>query len=184
MKNSRLYGKKCTSVLQFRVRCWVGVPHQPCVPGLGLRDRWLLLSHSLEGFDPEDPELECLTLPTCVCAWCCCWPDKLSVKYMHTMDGDWEVHTHLLGHRLRCIYMYKKLENQVQWNSKIPTSMQTKPWQNAWPTSGCVYLGVEHIERPKETEAGLSFSCHIPHILTSSICNTHILTHTETKTGT
>lgn len=70
-----------TSVLQFRVRCWVGVLHRLCGPGLGLRDRWLWsLSHSLEGSDPEDPELECLTLPTCVCVWCCCWPDKLSVN--------------------------------------------------------------------------------------------------------
>lgn len=50
--------------------------------------------------------------------------------------------------------------------------MQTKHYK--WYV--CVFFGVEHVERPKETEAGLSSSCHIPHILTSSICNTH--THT------
>lgn len=60
-------------------------------------------------------------------------------QYMHTMDGDWEVHTHFLGHTLKCIYIYNKLDNQIHRNSTIPTIMQTKPWLNAWLMSGvCV----------------------------------------------
>lgn len=132
-------------MLQFRVRCWVGVLHRPCVPGLGLRDRWLLLSHSLEGSDPEDPELECLTLPTCACVCCCCWPDKLSVNTCTQWMGIEKcTHTQI------CIYIYNKLDNQVHRNSTIPASMQTKPWLNAWPMSGVCVCGLNMLKGQKK----------------------------------
>lgn len=75
-----------TSVLQFRFCCRVGDPYWVRVLGLGLRDRWLPLSHSLEESDPDDPELECLTRPPCVCVRRCRL-DKLSINNAHDKHG-------------------------------------------------------------------------------------------------
>ncbi len=171
-----------TSVLQFRVRCWVGVLHRLCGPGLGLRDRWLWsLSHSLEGSDPEDPELECLTLPTCVCVWCCCWPDKLVSQYIQTMERDWEVQRpHFLGHTLLDAFPWTTIST-----IKFKEIHQFQNVCRLNTTSGmCVcFWGLNMLKGQKKQWLVYHPAVTFPHILTSSIYVIHTLTHTEPNTG-
>lgn len=69
------------SFVQLRGCVLAGDPGSEWVSGLGLRDRWLLVSDSLEESEPEESELECLTLPPCVYV---CWADSLLLRSLDT----------------------------------------------------------------------------------------------------